>query len=234
LPDGAQDAELPTVDPYNGQHVLMVGHEQNWIGESTDAGATWKSITIASGMMQSGGSGTIGFVNTGSSTTTAQTWLWAAQATGGSIGTWRTTNGGSSWTRVDNNEKPHGGWQLYQPDTSGVVYMAGIYSAEGWGVLRSTNYGQTWSHVGVTGTEAIVFGTPNNTYSMYGWASGAGVAVASNLEVAAQPGTGTWTQPSTPTAMTQGPSEAAVTNDGTHNIILVACFNAGLWRYVEP
>jgi hypothetical protein len=34
--------------------------------------------------------------------------------------------------------------------------------------------------------------------------------------------------------MTQGPGQAAVTSDGVHNIVLLASYNAGLWRYVEP
>ncbi len=34
--------------------------------------------------------------------------------------------------------------------------------------------------------------------------------------------------------MSQGPAQAAVLNDGTHNIVLVASYNAGMWRYVEP
>jgi hypothetical protein len=34
--------------------------------------------------------------------------------------------------------------------------------------------------------------------------------------------------------MTQGPGQVAVTNDGTNSIVVVANYNAGLWRYVEP
>jgi hypothetical protein len=34
--------------------------------------------------------------------------------------------------------------------------------------------------------------------------------------------------------MTQGPAQVAVTSDGTHSIAVAACWNAGLWRYLEP
>jgi hypothetical protein len=34
--------------------------------------------------------------------------------------------------------------------------------------------------------------------------------------------------------MSQGPAMAAVTNDGTNNVIVVAGYSAGLWRYIEP
>jgi hypothetical protein len=34
--------------------------------------------------------------------------------------------------------------------------------------------------------------------------------------------------------MTQGVGQIAVTNDGTHSILVAANYNAGLWRYVEP
>ena len=68
----------------------------------------------------------------------------------------------------------------------------------------------------------------------FGWGIGAGNVVDPVLEVSPLPGTGAWTKPGTPAAMTQGPAQAAVTNDGKNNIILTASYNAGMWRYVEP
>ena len=123
--------------------------------------------------------------------------------------------------------------QLYQPG-SGVIYMAGAYSALGWGVLRSADHGQTWSHAGGSGNESVVFGTPKAVYAMYGWAIGAGQTVDPTLEATPQPGTGAWTPAATPAAMTQGPGSAVVTFDGAHSVIVAASYNAGLWRYVEP
>jgi hypothetical protein len=53
----------------------------------------------------------------------------------------------------------------------------------------------------------------------------------SQSERAAQPGD-TWS--TWALTMTNGPKRAAVTSDGTHNIIVGGNWNAGLWRYVEP
>jgi hypothetical protein len=139
-----------------------------------------------------------------------------------------------TWTQVDHNEHPHGGGGIYQPDTSGVVFMAGIYSTLGWGVLRSIDFGSTWAHVGLTGNESVVFGTSKNVYAMYGWAIGEGQDVDPSLEIAPPPATGTWTATPTPTAMSQGPNQVTVTTDGTHSIVFAACYNVGVWRFVEP
>ena len=227
-----QDVYPASVDPYDGNHLIMTGHELNAIYQSVDGGANWTAVNINSGMNQSGGSGLIFFINTGNAMTTHDTWLWMAQGTGGLFGTWRTANGGASWTKVDNNEHSHGGGQLYQPDTSGVVYMGGVYSSRGWGVLRSADYGQTWVHVGAASGEAIVFGTPNNVYAAYGWAAGHG-RVDPNFQIAPQPGTTGWIAPGAPTGMSQGPIAATVVFDGTQYVVLTANYLGGLWRYVE-
>ena len=59
--------------------------------------------------------------------------------------------------------------------------------------------------------------------------------LAPSLEVAPQPGQSGWAATATPPAMTQGPAQVAVTRDGGgHAIAVAACYNAGLWRYVEP
>jgi hypothetical protein len=227
-----QDFYPPVVDPYNGDHLLMAGHEMNLLVQSFDGGRTWSSIPMAGGMNQNGGTAYLYFINTGNASTTAGTWLYSAQTTGGGIGTWRTANGGGSWVKVDNNEHPHGTAQYYQPDTSGVVYMAGAYSARGWGVLRSTDYGQTWTHVGATANEAVVWGTPNRVYAMYSWACG-NCTVATSAQSAAQPGTGGWTAMPTPAGMTAGAAQAVVVFDGSKYVTVTANWLAGLWRYVE-
>jgi hypothetical protein len=234
LPSNRQDVYPPVIDPYNPNHLLMCGHEQDYLIESFDGGQTWSNVTLAGGMLENGGTGYVFFINTGNSSTTATTWLWLAQQSGGKYGTWRTTNSGATWTQVDLNEHPHGSSTIYQPDNSGVVYMAGAYSVLGWGVLRSTDYGQTWAHVGGTSNETVVVGTPKNVYSMFGYPIGIGGVTSASFELASQPGTGTWASPATPSAMSQGPGQIAVVNDGTQNILVGAMHNVGLWRYIEP
>jgi photosystem II stability/assembly factor-like uncharacterized protein len=229
---GRQDFYPPVVDPFNPSHLIMSGHERNLVVESVDGGRTWSTVPIAAGMSQNGGTGMLFFINTGNPATTANTRLWSAQGSGGAIGTWRTTNGGSSWTRVESNEHPHGEMQIYQPDTSGVVYMSGLYSRLGWGVLRSTDFGQSWAHVGKTSPAAVVFGTPSKVYAMYAWACRS-CSIDPEMQVAPIPGITGWVTASPPAEMVMGPAQTVTVFNGTHYIVVTANWLAGLWRYVE-
>jgi hypothetical protein len=229
-----QDYYPPVIDPYDQTHLLLAAHEFDSIVQSVDGGQNWTSVPLASGMLQNGGTGFIFFINTGNASTTRGNWLWIAQQSGGTYGTWRTVNSGATWVQVDKNEHPIGAAQIYQPDNNGVVYMAGDYSVLGLGVLRSTDYGQTWAHVGLGNNETVVFGTSQNVYSMYGVPLGPGGVSNPSFEVASQPGNGTWVAPGTPAGLTQGSAQISVVNDGTHNIFVGAMWNSGVWRYVEP
>jgi len=230
-----QEFYPPVVDPYDAKHLLMVGHAVDVLVQSVDGGQTWTSVPTNAGMAQPGGTGGIAFVDTGMASTTRDTWLWLGSQSGGNIGTWRTSNAGIAWKKVEKNEHTNGATQVvYQPDKSGAVFMTGVYSDLGWGVLRSTDYGESWAHVGGAAQEAVVFGTAKNVYAMFGWGIGAGMMVDPSLQIGSLPGTGTWTMPGTPAAMTQGPAQAAVSNDGKNGIVVVANYNAGLWRYIEP
>jgi hypothetical protein len=227
-----QDFYPPVTDPHDASHLLMAGHEMNVLAESADGGETWTSVPTDVGMAEQGGTAGIFFIDTGGAASTRQTFLWLAQQSD-VYGTWVTLDAGAKWTRVDGNEHEHGNSQIFQPDTSGVVYMAGVYSALGWGVLRSADYGVTWAHVGATTNENVVFGTPKNVYAMNSGAAGLDAVVDPAFQVAPAPGT-SWTSPGTPAAMKQGAAQAAVTSDGTNNVIVTANWGAGIWRYVEP
>jgi hypothetical protein len=241
-PSGFQDWYPAVIDPYTPTHLIMAGHEQNYMIQSFDSGQTWASVSMSSGMAEQGGTAFLNFVDTGNATTTGQTWLWTAQESGGTYGTWRTSNSGTSWTKVDSGEHAHGALQIYQAG-GGVIFMGETYSALGNGVLRSTDYGVTWAHVGLTDGQArnVVFASATKVYATYGWPVGAG-NVNPGLETALLPGTGSWTAvsgsictaPPTQGGYSQGPSHVAVVNDGSHYIFLAATFNAGLCRYVEP
>ncbi len=232
LASNRQDVYPPSVDPYDATHLIMAGHEQPYLVESSDGGHTWKNVSLASGMQEPGGTAYPFFINTGSAATTRTTFLVIAQDT--PYGTWRTTNDGASWTEVDQATHPHGAAQIYQPNTSGTVFLPELYSSHGSGILLSTDYGQTWSSLVSNGGETVIAGTSKNLYSMYSWACGC--AIGANYAVGSQPGTSgaDWTFPSLPGAMNQGAAQIAVTNDGTHNILVTADWTAGLWRYVEP
>lgn len=227
-PTSRQDYFGPVIDPYDPNHMLLIGHEFDSIVESVDGGQTWASVPLAAGMLTTNQSGSVSFINTGNAATTRTTFLFVARS--GGFGTWRTTDDGATWTQVDKNES--GG--AYQFDTSGVVYLPGVDSAFGNGVLRSTDYGQTWAHVGNGGPESVVWATSKNVYAMFGAATGPGVSVSSNFEFAPQPGTGTYITPGTPPGLTDGTTAVTVVNDGTHNIFIGAMLNSGVWRYIEP
>jgi photosystem II stability/assembly factor-like uncharacterized protein len=229
-----QDYYAPLVDPYDVNHLIMAGHEHDSIVESVDGGQRWTAVPLNNGMLTNGRTGFVFFINTGNAATTRGTWLWIGEQSGGLNGTWRTANSGATWVQVDQNEHPPGAAQIYQPDSNGVVFMAGSNSIFGQGVLRSADYGQTWTHVGLAKNESVVVGTSNNVYSMFGFPAGPGATFASSFELAAEPGTSTWFASATPAGLTQGAAQISAVNDGTNNILIGAMWNSGLWRYVEP
>jgi hypothetical protein len=230
-----EDIYPVAVDPYDAQHILAPSHEKGFLVESTSGGKTWTDVPLTSGMhagCMSCGSGEIFFLDTGNAATTARTWLWMAQVSGGVYGTWRTTDGGVSWVQVDKNEHPHGESQIYSAGGN-VIYMAGSYSAKGSGVLRSSDLGQTWVHESNLGG-AVVWGTAKNVYSAYSWANGLGKTDSTNFVIAPAPGTSGWTAATTPSGMIEGPAQVATAFDGSNNIFVASCWWAGVWRYIEP
>lgn len=246
LPSGRQDCYPPQIDPYNASHLIMPGHEQNVLVESVDAGVTWTVIPTATtggpsgnGMQDAtGGTGFVFFINTGSSTTTATTFLWIAQWNNNTYGTWRTTNDGTSWTFVQNNEHAHGASQIYQPNTTGDLFMAGLGSSLGSGALHSSDYGVTWGLAGTSQNESLVWGTSKHLWTMYGWAIGLGQAVGAQCQMTATVpsagSAGTWSSCTVPSGIYQGAGRVDVNNDGTHNILVGAMWGAGIWRLIEP
>jgi hypothetical protein len=111
--------------------------------------------------------------------------------------------------------------------------MPGIYSSQGHGVFRSTDYGINWTKVGLAQPERVVFATTKLIYAAAGGAAGPNAPTGPNLQLAELPGTGTWTNGATPSEMYQGPAQASVSIVGDKSVILLANYNAGMWRYVE-
>ncbi len=216
-----QDDYDVDVDPYDGKHLIVGFHEESGLAESNDAGETWTSVKLDAGM-NAGTSCYPFFIDTGESAGTRKTWIMISQA--GGVGTWRTADGGSSWHQVSKNEHTHGGSQIFQ--AAGAVYMAGVYAVEGWGVFRSTDFGATWMHLGANDNQSIVFGTPKHVYVM-----SAPFGDEHTAERSDAAGT-TWATWSLDIA--DGPKRAAVSYDGSHNIIVTGSWRAGVLRYVEP
>lgn len=233
LPGGRPDTYPVVVDPYNSSHILVCGHEQPYLLESTNGGSSWTSKTLPAGMSPANGTAFIFFLDTGNSTTTAQTWLWIGQTNGGANGTWKTSNAGSTWTQVETNEHPHGACQIWQPDKLGTVFMAGVGSSNGNGVFRSTDYGSTWTHVSQTNNESVVFGSSNFVYALYGWSTQ--TTENTDSQYAAMPGTGAWSNPmpGTPATDIGGMHTLATLTNGGRTIYVAGMGSSGIWRYVE-
>jgi hypothetical protein len=221
----------PVVDPYDPDHLLMTAHQRSLVVQSFDGGKHWSEVLIADGMKHVGGTAFVFFIDTGLAETTKATWIWTAEASPERrIGTWRTSDHGRTWKNVDTNEHPHGQMQIYQPNKSGLVLMPGANSRAG--VLRSTDFGETWTRVGIAMDQATVFGTPGRVYAMYAWACG-GCRLDPALQSAPEPAISEWARVTTPPEMAIGPAQAATIFDGTNHIVLTANWRGGLWRFVE-
>jgi hypothetical protein len=252
---GGQDVYWPDVDPYDPSHLLLNVHEANGIRESFDGGQTWHAVNEDPGMCSAktcpplnftgvvSGQSFIGtsftkFIDTGVASTTRTTWLTIAEKDSGSIGTWRTTNAGASWTQINNYGHIHGNFQLYQsPLHDGILVMGATNGVTGaGGVLRTTDYGQTWSNVGVgTPQLGIAFGTSDLIWADQ--AGACGLLPACNqdpqFQTAAYPGTSGWATVPQPTGLNFGAGAGASTFDGTEYVMVTANWGAGIWRYVE-
>jgi hypothetical protein len=66
-----------------------------------------------------------------------------------------------------------------------------VHSKLGAGVLRSTDYGETWRHLGIATEQIVVFGTPKRVHAMFAWACG-GCLLDPALQSAPQPGGSGW------------------------------------------
>jgi hypothetical protein len=139
---------------------------------------------------------------------------------------------GDSHAQRSTATSTHTGRCIYQPDKSGIVFMPRVHSELGAEVLRSTDYGETWSHVGIAMEQAVVFGTPKRVYAMYAWACGR-CLLDPALQSAPQPGSSGWARMSTPAGMAIGPAQNRDSLDGANYITLTANWRGGLWRFVE-
>jgi hypothetical protein len=226
------------VDPNDTTHLISGLHEADGVVESTDSGDTWHLVG-GTGWPTGGISWYPVFINTGNATTTRNTWFAIAQDSAAPV---MTSNGGGSWSiptglalspdagALYGLQHPHGSSNFYQTGSS--LFVAGIYGP-GQGVYRSADLGATWSRVDSGNlTEAIVWGTPNNVYAMWGWAC-SNCNLGANFEMAAQPGTA-WSNVAVPSTLVIGPNSIVVTSDGSHYIFVGAMWAQGIWRYIEP
>jgi hypothetical protein len=219
------------VDPNDPTHLLTGLHERDGVLESTDSGDTWHFVN-GPGWPASGVSWFIFFVNTGDPATTRRTWFAIAQGGGSGM---ITRDGGRTWAvarGLERLEHPHGTSQLFQQGNA--LFIAGIYGAQGDGVFRSTDLGQSFTRVS-EGYSAAVWGSSKNVYTGWGWACALCDAGPDGpgFKVAAQPGDA-WARVRTPAGLNWGPNSVAITSDGRRTVYVGSMWGTGLWRYVEP
>jgi photosystem II stability/assembly factor-like uncharacterized protein len=211
-PNGyASDPYMVDIDPEDSQHLLVTFHNDNHIAESKDGGATWIGRGSVAG---SSSSAYIFFV-------TSTTWLLVSQRTDVS-GTYRTDDSGATWSKVSDVEHSHGGSQLHV-GANGLVYLPGET-----GIVRSTDFGKTWTQVANL-TDNSVVQTKKFLYAMNG-----GYDQLNLLRSPVDDGA-TWSSYGDPPAeMYKGTKRVAVATDGKHAVMVSGNWDAGIWRYVEP
>jgi photosystem II stability/assembly factor-like uncharacterized protein len=228
LSTGGFDPYSFAIDPYDPGHLLSGLHEAPDVIESVDGGASWHKA--GTGSVGGGVSVYPFFIDMGNAAATRTTWLAIAQ-NGSSPG--RTTDGGKTWATpagLAGLEHPHGNAKIFQQGAN--LWVGGAYDFRGT-ILRSADYGVTWSKVTASEKpEALVWGTRKNVYAMYAWAC-SGCDVQANFAHAPLPAGADWTYQDS-TGLKIGPNTVAVADDGTHAVIVGLMWAEGLWRYVEP
>jgi hypothetical protein len=204
------------IDPNDHEHVLVSFHAvckapyaSACIGETTDAGTTWK-IVDGDASWSGGEDQTVWFL------TDSQTWLYSSQ----SNGLWRTSDGGSSWSVINAAWGGHNGGQLYRA-SDGTFYLSSPA-----GLLRSPD-GLAWSTVEGVGTGMIgVTGDGTSLYASHGpYAEDPYLPYFTATE---SDGT-SWTAFESPLLATGGYELAY---DPDHHLLYSTNGTAGFWRVV--
>lgn len=201
------------VDPTDFNHVLYSSHSGSpVVGESFNGGNSW-TYHITSAASGTGGYDVFFLYDPALGIGNTQTWIFCTQGDG----FWRTTNSGTTWTKVSTYNMQHGGDQIFYSKT-GVLYMGATPFP-----LRSTDNGASWQQM----TSALpnyngyfsVVGDGQNLYTAPGWQSG---PLFTSPEISGI----TWTAVSGHTFAT-GPYESAF--DKVNNIMYMSCWSDGVW-----
>jgi photosystem II stability/assembly factor-like uncharacterized protein len=209
-------------EPENFNHLLLTSHaawewgdpqigNNSGVLESTDGGMNWTVHLPMDGFGYGNG---IGFLyNPAKSVGDKYTWLFGSQGSG----YWRTTNAGTSWTKLNTTTQTHGGCQVYAA-SSGAFYVT-AYT----GIYRSTDVGASWQIIngsnGLPGAYFLgIIGDGNNLYTC----GSEGGAFYTSLESDGL----TWKKLNNQT-FSSGPMKMAY--DEMNGIVYASCSPDGLW-----
>jgi hypothetical protein len=188
--------------------------------ESTDAGATWKIVTVE---CASGGCGGGWIAGAGAFILDASSWLFSTY----SAGLWLTTDHGGTWKNVT----PTGAWgstsgktislPFAPSDTTGTYYLADMQ-----GVIKSSD-GRTWSFIPNSGGRSVGLALGSgHVYTADQWSTNYHVATESDLT--------TWTVVPPPAALPADQGAPYLAYDAAHHLLYSSNWAGGLWRLVTP
>jgi hypothetical protein len=208
---GTFDGYDVAADPDDWNHVLLSFHS-GWrttgagAAETKDGGTTW----LSHGPVGSSGAGmSIAYLYSHQlGIGDNNTWLLGTQADG----YWRTSDAGTSWTKVSSICIEHGGNQIYY-SPNGTLYASGTPN-----MLKSTDNGVSFANMGPNGGYIGLTGDGTTLY--------AGLHGGGSLITAPLTNDLTWTVYNAQT-FTEGPFEVAV--DKVNQIVYAANITAGLW-----
>jgi len=205
-------------DPADFNHVLVSFHfywqNGTWTGalsgvfESFDGGDHFIIHQPNQGWEGAGGYNVFFLYNPALNIGNNKTWLYGTQGKG----YWRTTDAGTTWTKVSDVSMDHGGGQLYYTK-SGVLYASGSPS-----ILRSADNGATWTKIGPYNAFLSVIGDGTHLYT--GGHGGGHFLTAKESDDA------TWTDFNSQTFF-EGPFEMAL--DSSNGILYSGNIRHGMW-----
>jgi hypothetical protein len=207
------------LDPQNSDHLIATFHDVPWRGypdagliETLDGGKTWRLRPPPTGF---GVAQCAYFLDDSSS--------WLVMSNSPDTGTWRTTDGGEAFVKIDNYTNA-GACQIYR--AAGALYVG-----SGAGVLRSVDHGATWKLVTgrLSGIEGIV-GDGNYIYASEAYPLLDGFATPINPTERAVENPGTRFRAYGTQTFSNGGKRLAA--DRQRHIIFSAAWGAGVFRLV--
>ncbi|MGO4684086.1 WD40/YVTN/BNR-like repeat-containing protein [Hyphomicrobium sp. 2TAF46] len=205
------------IDPSDHLHVL-VGSHSAWartpraagVWESRDGGKTWNLHPLPEAVGPSYHHAL--FLD-------SKTWIVHTQDTG----IWRSADSGVSWNKVSSFTKCHGGSGLYR-SRNGVVYLGGNNR-----LLRSEDFGLTWSDAGAPFTQDGYMGVVGDGTYIYTASANTGTSTTGPVKYYYSIETdGTSWKPYNSQTFSDGPM--SMTFDRQNGVVFSSNWGAGVWK----